>query len=127
MAKITNNGRKLALKIAPVVGTTHMIQQTCSLIARHAKTHARIQERLCGDGEYPYDEREQERIEREDERCEARLTKLIESLPEWGESDGSRGSFGVIFQGDPRGCTVKLTGPKSIYDGWGDDGICVEI
>ncbi len=32
---------------------------------------------------------------------------------------------GVVFSGDPRGCTMKLTLPNGETNGWGKDGWCV--
>lgn len=31
----------------------------------------------------------------------------------------------VIFQGDPRGCTVKIVVPDGYTNDWGKEGICV--
>jgi len=33
--------------------------------------------------------------------------------------------FGVILQGDPRGCVVKITVPSGKTNDWGREGICV--
>jgi len=34
---------------------------------------------------------------------------------------------GVVFSGDPRGCTVKLTMPNGETNDWGKEGWCVPL
>lgn len=46
-ATVTGNGRALAEKLSPAIGTTHEIQQVCSLICRHAGTLQRLTEEEC--------------------------------------------------------------------------------
>lgn len=82
----------------------------------YAKRHYRYQEMRCGDGS-----QDQERNAELAELAELEtpnLRALIEALivPAGG---------GVVFGGDPRGCTVKITVPSGKTDDWGEDGICV--
>lgn len=125
---ITNNGRELALQIAPAIkDTTEHTQAICSEICRLARSHHRLAEHACNgyqtwDGEW--DEKAEQRAEAKSDRIEARIVLLAEMLPRWREGRRS-GTFGATFQGDPRGCTVKLTGPRSRYDSWGGEGVCV--
>lgn len=115
-AQITTKGRELAWKLNPAIGTTTAIEETCSLIARHATTHHAYAEAACN---RPLSEWEEERAQ----WLEDHITRLIERLP---ETDA--GPFGAYFQHDPRGCTVGLTAPGEwtrLYDGWGRDRINV--
>ena len=121
MTEPTKNGYELAYKLNPAIGTTRKIAETCSLIARHEKTLQRIAETWCS---VEMSEKEEERLTKREEQLERRVSDLVASLP---ETDS--GPFGVTFQGDPRGCIVKLTAPEpwtSLYDDWGRSGICVE-
>lgn len=98
--KITRRGRELNKLIAKFVGTTQRTLEICSLVARHATTHHRLQEIQCS--------REATAAELIHERqLEDRIRKLVADLPQ-----RSRGaSIGVEFSGDPRGYTVKLVVP----------------
>jgi hypothetical protein len=124
----TNKGRELAFKLAPAIGTTRAITETCSLICRHATTHHRLQEQACNgyqtyDGSW--DEAASNRADAREEKIEARIRSLVQDLPATDD-----GPFGVVFQGDPRGCTVKITAPgewSSLYDDWGNEGVCVPV
>lgn len=121
MGTVREDALELTLALNPVIGTTRMIADTCERICRLARKHHRRQERLRNGFR---DEAAQVAEERADERNEAAIRDAVAELPEW-EENGERGRFGVLFDGDPRGCTVKLTGPRSIYDSWGGDGVCV--
>src|SRR4249919_1848710 len=106
---ITKNGDKLANKLAPAIGWTNDIAETCSLICRHAATHARLAEVECNREMTLWETEQVEMIQR-------RMTDLVASLPETDD-----GPFTVYFQGDPRGATVKIEAPdpwKYLYDGW---------
>ncbi|HEX6052745.1 MAG TPA: hypothetical protein VFZ21_25945 [Gemmatimonadaceae bacterium] len=98
--KITRRGHELNDLIAKFVGKTQRTLEICSLVARHATTHHRLQEIQCN--------REATAAELLQERnIEARIRKLVADLPQ-----RSRGnSIAVKFQGDPRGYTVKLVVP----------------
>lgn len=117
MTAITGKGMTLAIKLHPLIGLTTHIEETCSLIARHATTHKALMEAQCN---RELTEAEETKIE----RLEERITDLVDQLP---ESDF--GPFVVDFQGDPRGVTVKLRikdfTRHSSYDGWAGEGILV--
>lgn len=104
MPTVTKAGTSLADAILPVIGRTHAIMETCSLIARHAKTYARIQEMWCSvemsDKETAYWELREQQLER-------RITELVDDLPHTDD-----GPWDVSFEGDPRGYTVKLFCPE---------------
>lgn len=117
MAQTTNRGRELARKLGPAIGTTWQINETCSLIARHARTHHRLMEIQCNDADlYEWAEKREEQIER-------RISELVADLPHTDE-----GPIRVKFSGDPRGATVKLVMPGTLvrmHDDWGQEGVCV--
>jgi uncharacterized protein YukE len=94
------------------------------LLLRHAKTYARLQEMNCngvgtwhGESNESFSKR-QERFERALEKKEQQIKKRIRAI-------ASGLGFGVIFSGDPRGATVKITVPSGRTDDWGHEGICV--
>lgn len=97
-----------------------------SLLLRHAKTHARIQEMVCNGVEWTqYDtnetfNRRQARheawTEKRDRQIEARITAICAELGP---------GFKPVFSGDPRGCTVKIAVPSGKTDDMGREGICV--
>ena len=106
--------------------TRQRVARISELLCRHGKTYARIQEMVCNGVEWSqYDTNEsfnkrQARHEAWTEKREAQLEKRMRSLiAELGAG------FGVIFQGDPRGCTVKVTVPSGKTNDWGKEGICV--
>ena len=74
-------------------------------LRRLATRHLKLQEDACN-FEVP---------ENHDAKCEARITRLAVSI----------GCKGVVFQGDPRGCTVRLVSPDGYESYSGADGICV--
>lgn len=120
---ITKKGRELAWKLNPAIGTTSAIEETCSLIARHATTHHAYTEMGCNSPPDGWEDRWTEMIDERLDQLEARITRLIEDLPHTDD-----GPFGPYFQHDPRGCTVGLTAPDPwtyLYDGWGQDRINV--
>ncbi len=130
---ITKKGNELAWKLAPSIGYNHDIAETCSLICRHATTYARLQEMSCNGHpaqEY-YPPLPIERmnklqnqwdayIERRESQIIHRIIELVEQLP---FIDGA--SIEPIFDGDPRGATIKLVMPDNRTDDWGQTGICV--
>ncbi len=96
------------------------------LLCRHGRTYARIQEVICNGVEWcQWDTNEsfnkrQARHEQWTEKWESQLEKRIRAIV----ADMGPG-FGVVFQGDPRGCTVKVTVPSGRTNDWGREGICV--
>ena len=116
---ITNKGRELATLLLPMIGYTSEIAETCSLIARHAATHARLSEDACNghplQGANPpvpiermnkLQDAWDMRVEKQTEYTEARIIALVDSLPAT-----DTGKLQVSFDGDPRGCTVKISLP----------------
>lgn len=96
------------------------------LLCRHGVTYSRIQEANCngcgtwyGESNESFNKR-QERFEKQLEHKEQLLEKRIRAIvSELGEG------FGVIFHGDPRGSTIKITVPSGRTNDWGKEGICV--
>jgi hypothetical protein len=81
MPVITRRGRALAWKLNRYIGTTFEIEETCSLIARHAITYNHIQELWC-DNERA-NNHEPTRLDWRPRklRLEERITDLVNSLP----------------------------------------------
>ena len=104
MPTITKSGTFLADNLLPVLGRTSDIVKTCSLIARHAKSYARIQEIWCS---VELSEYQQNYYEKRERWLEQRIMSLVADLP---HSDD--GPWGVEFAGDPRGYCVKLFCPE---------------
>jgi hypothetical protein len=107
-------------------GDSQKGQRAARLLLRHGKTYARIQESNCnGVGTY-YNEdpkrfavrqaKFEAAIEKKESLLESRMRAIVAEL-------GS--GFGVTFNGDPRGSTVKVTVPSGRTNDWGREGICV--
>jgi hypothetical protein len=109
---ITKRGNALASELNPYLGTTEQIRETCSLIARHARTHARLQEAQC-------DRELTSREVKREQQIETRLRDLVASLPAT-----DHGPIVLRLSGDPRGYTVKLHVPGVPQHGntWGLGG-----
>lgn len=118
---VTKKGREQAEKLSPQLGYTHRIFQICSLICRHATTHHRLMEIQCS---VEMSETQEAEVEAKVEWLEQRITELVGLLPETDD-----GELRPLFQGDPRGVTVKLLVrdfPRhDLYDGWANEGILV--
>lgn len=96
------------------------------LLLRHGRTYANIQEMCCnGPGTWYGESNEsfQKRQERHDKWIEKREQQLEKRIRQICKELGD--GFGVIFQGDPRGSTVKITVPSGKTNDWGKEGICV--
>lgn len=95
-------------------------RKLASLICRHAKTYARIQEAYCnGPGDFATG-KQIDRWQTEIERREANLERRIREIcAELGEG------FTPIFSGDPRSCTLKLKVPSGRTNDWAHEGVCV--
>lgn len=104
----------------------HHAEHSASLLLRHGKTYARLQEMSCNGVGTWYGEsaasfgKRQERFERALEKKESQIEARIRAIV--GELGAG---FGVLFQGDPRGSTVKITVPSGYTNDWGREGICV--
>jgi hypothetical protein len=79
-----------------------------------AKRHAHLEELRCGDEAFCRELNEDGEHPRT-LRVEARIERLAKRL----------GAAGVIFSGDPRGCTVKLTFADGETNDFGKEGWCV--
>ena len=96
------------------------------LLLRHGRTYSRIQEMHCNGVGTWYSEdpksfakrqdRFEKRIEKRESQIEKRLTVLAAQLGP---------GFAVVFQGDPRGVTVKLTLPSGKTNDFGREAFCV--
>lgn len=117
MAAITRRGRDLAWRLNPYIGTTTKIEETCSLIARHAKTYNWIQEAWCDNEYICTNDAARERYEAKEEWLEGRIRDLVDILPHT-----DHGPIKVIFGDDPRGATVALHVPTD----WGHTVIAAE-
>lgn len=94
------------------------------LLLRHGKTYARLQEMNCnGVGTWFNESNEsfsrrqaafEKRLEKQESQIESRIRAIASGL-----------GFGVIFSGDPRGATVKITVSSGRTDDWAHEGICV--
>ena len=51
-----------------------------------------------------------------------RLQRVLDKIKELA---AEMGAAGVVFSGDPRGCTVKLVMPDGYTDDWSREGVCV--
>lgn len=79
----------------------------CYRIMRYAATCQRLAETACN--------RELSVQEiRKDENCMAEIIAIL--APQ---------DCAANFQGDPRGCVVKITVPDGYTNDWGKEGICV--
>ena len=103
---ITKQGREIAKKLT-VAGAEwhweqhHDIENTVSLICRHAKTYRRLQEIQCGDGIHSGDwvNENWDALQKREAQIEARFGVLAKSLP---------AKVRLQLDGDPRGLVVRL-------------------
>jgi hypothetical protein len=101
-------------------------QRAALKLLRYGATYSRIQEFECNapDAKYGQDEynkRMQERWEREQERNEKKEARITELVTQVCKSIGCE----PVFQGDPRGATIKVKMPDGYTNDWGREGICV--
>jgi hypothetical protein len=82
-------------------------------LQRNARTHHRLAEDLCN---LEMTSKQEDARVRREASCERRIIELCKRLGP---------GFEPIFQGDPRGATVKLKVPSGKTDDWGATGICV--
>jgi hypothetical protein len=101
-------------------------RNAANLLCRHGRTYARLQEALCNGPGVIYGEsteswrRRSEAhdkwVEKRNAQLQARITAICQQL-------GS--GFEPVFNGDPRGATVKIRVPSGRTNDWGRVGICV--
>lgn len=80
----------------------------------HAKRHHRLMELLCSDERF-CKEVDEDGNHPQVTDCRARINQCAKRL----------GATGVLFSGDPRGATVKLTFADGFTNDWGKEGYCV--
>jgi len=98
----------------------------CDLLCRNGATLHRLSVMECNGTEWhQWDTNESfnKRQARLEEYCERR-TATTEALVRRRVAQLGKG-FGVIFQGDPRGCVLKITVPSGHTNDFGREGICV--
>jgi len=80
-------------------------------IIQIAHTHHHLAEVYCS---VELTEKQEARREKREQNIEAEITRLC-------------APYGIVpkFQGDPRGCTVKLKLPSGRTNDWGQEGWCV--
>lgn len=134
----TYKGRTLARKLAPAIGYTSGIDETCSKICRAAATLHRLNEEACNG--HPLQsanssdpafwarvdrlqEKWEERVDRQTEQVLRRLDSLVRDLPET-----DMGPWKLVPEEDPRGCSV-IVAPEGVEvrsDSWGErNGVCI--
>jgi hypothetical protein len=110
---ITSRGSELAAELGNHIRTTPSVIEICSLIARLARTHHRLQEEQCNR------ELSEQELARETQ-IERRIQELVAQLPP--TTSGKRVT--AKFTGDPRGYTVRIVVPDDPHGGntWGRGG-----
>lgn len=85
-------------------------------LIRLAKRHHDMCEDACNEpGMQIYDE---------DDNKAARVEELEVAILKAGHDIHARG---ILFDYDPRGCTVKIVCPNGFTNDWGKEGVCVPI
>lgn len=112
--------------------STEVLNRIIPLIIRHSNTYHRLQEDHCNGysdnhmeksvqkGWITWKQYDQLRYQKEKEVVK-KEKQIIQLLKRHVISIGA----GLKLQGDPRGCTVKLTVPSNYTNDWGNEGICV--
>jgi hypothetical protein len=98
----------------PSKGTTSEALGAAAQLMRFAKRHHRYMEAKCN-GDWPYRDYNGEDEPQQAQQVENLIRQVAEGI----------GCAGVIFSGDPRGCTVKLTFADGFTNDFGREGYCV--
>jgi hypothetical protein len=132
MQRATSKAREefVALIVMHAVGPTGIGSQderdriqAAQRLLRYGATLGRIAENQCNGyskldswhaNTYQWDEQAAKRDELKEERIRAKVTKLCESI-----------GCQPVFQGDPRGNTLKIAVPDGYTNDWGREGIAV--
>jgi hypothetical protein len=106
--------------------TEYDVQQIAIRLLHYGATYGRIQEFDCNApdaryGQDEYNKRMQEAWNREQERLHKKEEKIVERVEKLCAKIGCK----AIFQGDPRGNTIKVQMPDGFTNDWGKEGICV--
>ncbi len=118
--------RMLLDEVADTYEARQAARPLIALILRHGKTYARIQEMNCnGVGTWYGESNESfaKRQARHEAYCEKREQQLERRFTEICAELGP--GFSPIFQGDPRGSTVKIKVPSGKSTDWDRTGVCV--
>lgn len=86
-------------------------QRDAKAIVTHAGAHHRLMEDLCNGTIETDEDGDNPRVSACRAKCEQAAKRL--------------GAKGVVFSGDPRGCTVKLVFEDGFTNDWGKEGYCV--
>ena len=96
----------LESQVGRYVGTTPQITTTLRAVARLARAYSTIQERWCNEN---FSDGARLALERQEAKLEARILSRVEDLPLPSDPvTDERGTWAVLFEGDPRAHTVKL-------------------
>ena len=93
------------------------VQRQAEALMRYGATLCRLAEEQCNgyqDHQGNWDERATRQSDAKEARIRQRATDVAASI-------GGR----VVFQGDPRGNTLKVIFPDGYTNDWGHEGICV--
>ena len=120
----TKNGLELAIKLKL---TDPQSVETCGKICRAARSYARIQEDMCNGHPIQGTNAPIEQVRKAQARWDARCDQENDRLEKLIRSHAAKlpGVAAVRFQGDPRGCTVKLLRPQDSQEDFSSDGVPV--
>lgn len=96
-------------------------------LMRYGATHARIATDQCNGPDYDRCRNDAERLrvsqrwQEYQDKLPAKLEHIRAAIRKICQSFGAD----VVFQGDPRGCTVKIVVPDGYTNDFGREGICV--
>lgn len=94
------------------------------LLLRHGVTYAKLQEANCN-GVGTWAGESVEHFQKRQDRFEKWIAKREQQIEKRVTSIAQQLGFGVIFGGDPRGWTIKLTVPSGKTTDWAHEGIGV--
>jgi hypothetical protein len=114
-ANFTANTPKL-VPLVPLV-PEETVEWVALRLLHYGATLGRIAENQCN-GYQTWDYKWDEKAAKKDEEKEARIVARVEKLC---ELIGCK----PIFQGDPRGNTLKIQVPDGYTNDWGNEGLCV--
>lgn len=112
----TFKGRYLASLLAEQLGWTVAIEETCSIITRHAATYDRLAIEECNGPRWINSQQAtperilkwQNDLDAKQQKVAQYLEKAVSLLPETDD-----GSIRLVLSGDPRGFVVRLAVPTS--------------
>jgi len=138
---------KMAVKYTPYTEHGNLIaydqaREVAKLIMRHAATHQRLQEEECNGVDFmaPYSSAYMLNLYNNDRPAHtALMAKISQRYDRWEKRLQHRQElierrilqlaaqfgFSAVFEGDPRGATVKIIFPDGSYDDSAHEGWCV--